>query len=287
MRVSRDNGKEHVKLPVVITAAGPSHSHLLHQTLATPENQRLTIARFLLDLVAQSAQRVAFVVSPGSADSIRALTAGHDLPVTLIEQSEPRGYANALYQARDFTAGEPFLHLVGDHFYLAQQSYPQHSLISALVSIFEREQASISAVQPTREALIGSFGTVAGPAAGQHDGRALYQIETVREKPTPTEAEQYLVAPGLRAGQYLCFFGVHLFTPEVMRILHENQSQSRSVSDALQTLAQRERYLGYVLPGSRFDLGSKYGLLQAQLAMCLQSQDRAEVVELMLELLAR
>jgi UTP--glucose-1-phosphate uridylyltransferase len=280
-----DNGRKPVKLPVVITAAGPSHSHLLHQTLATPENQRLTIARFLLDLVADSAQRVALIVSPGSADSIRALTAGHELPVTLIEQKEPRGYANALAQARDFTAGEPFLHLVGDHFYLAQPSYPQHSLISALVSIFEREQASISAVQPTREALIGSFGTVAGPAVGQHDGRAIYQIEAIREKPTPTEAEQFLVAPGLRAGQYLCFFGVHLFTPELMTIL--NTGQHATVSDALQALAQRERYLGYVLPGRRFDLGSKYGLLQAQLAMCLQSQDRAEVVEMMLELLAR
>ena len=36
------------------------------------------------------------------------------------------------------------------------------------------------------------------------------------EKPTPTEAEQRLIAPGLRAGYYLAFFGMHVFTPAVL-----------------------------------------------------------------------
>jgi UTP--glucose-1-phosphate uridylyltransferase len=277
-----------MKVPVVITAAGPSHSHLLHQTIVTPENQRLTMARFLLDLVQDAAQRIAFVVSPESASSIRALIGEQSsAPVTLIEQPEPRGYAHALFQARDFIAGEPFLHLVGDHFYLAQPPEPPKSLIARLLDLFEREQASISAVQATRESMIGSFGAAAGPAIAPH----LYQVETIREKPTPTEAEQFLVSPGLRAGQYLCFFGIHLFTPGLMRILDEEFfSQGRrpsSVSEALQLLAQRERYLACVLPGQRFDLGSKFGLLQAQLALSLQGPDRGDVLELVLELLAR
>ena len=47
----------------------------------------------------------------------------------------------------------------------------------------------------------------------------LYRVETVIEKPTPTEAEQRLMVPGLRAGYYLCFFGIHVLTPTVMDIL--------------------------------------------------------------------
>ena len=47
----------------------------------------------------------------------------------------------------------------------------------------------------------------------------LYEIETVLEKPTPTEAEQQLLVPGLRAGHYLCLFGMHVLTPAVMEIL--------------------------------------------------------------------
>ena len=49
----------------------------------------------------------------------------------------------------------------------------------------------------------------------------LYQVEQVIEKPTPTEAEQKLIVPGLRAGNYLCFFGMHVLTPSVMEILTE------------------------------------------------------------------
>jgi UTP--glucose-1-phosphate uridylyltransferase len=271
-----------MKVPVVITAAGPAHRHLLHQTLVTPTHERVSIARFFLDLVEPCAQRVAFIVSPGAA---------HDLPssVHLIEQPEPRGYAHALYQARDFVAGEPFLHLVGDHFYLPDPQASQN-LIQTLVQIHEAEQSSISAVHPTRESLLRSFGAVAGPVHASANATKLYQVETVMEKPTPTIAEQELISPGLRAGHYLCFFGIHLFTPALMTILGEYFTQGRapsSLAEALQTLARRERYLAAVLPGRRFDLGSPYGLLQAQLALSLQSADREEILTLLVELLAR
>lgn len=282
-----------MKVPVIITAAGPAHRTILQQTLVSPENQRLTMARLLLDLVQDAAQRVAFVVSPESAPLLRPLIAssGEGPPVTLLEQKEPLGYAHALFQAREFAAGEPILHLVGDHFYLADPPDPPRRLISNLLAVFEREQASVSAVQSTRESAIGSFGAVAGPALGVQGSMPLYQVETVREKPTPTEAEQDLVSPGLRAGHYLCFFGIHVFTPGLMRLLDEEYfSRGRrpaSLSEAMQLLAHRERYLAAILPGRRFDLGSKYGLLQAQLSLSLQGPDRETILALLVELLAR
>jgi len=45
---------------------------------------------------------------------------------------------------------------------------------------------------------------------GRPARKDLYAIETVLEKPTPTEAELRLIVPGLRAGYYLCFFGTHI-----------------------------------------------------------------------------
>ena len=75
----------------------------------------------------------------------------------------------------------------------------------------------MSAVQATRESLLPYYGTVGGRRVpGRQD---LYEIEDVIEKPTPTEAEQRLIVPGLRAGHYLCFFGMHVLTPAVMEIL--------------------------------------------------------------------
>jgi UTP--glucose-1-phosphate uridylyltransferase len=122
-------------------------------------------------------------------------------------------------------------------------------------------------------------------------GPDLYQIETVIEKATPTEAEQRLIVPGLRAGHYLCFFGIHVLTPTIIDIL-EKQSKAAGqqggveLADALAELPKREQYLALEKQDWRYDVGVKYGLLTAQLALALSGQDRDEVLSKLLELLA-
>ncbi|MGA2499761.1 MAG: UTP--glucose-1-phosphate uridylyltransferase, partial [Tepidisphaeraceae bacterium] len=115
-------------------------------------------------------------------------------------------------------------------------------------------------------------------------------VESVLEKPAPTQAEQTLIVPGLRAGHYLCFFGMHVLTPAVMEILGDliSQSPDRKVqlSDALALLARRERYLALELRGQRHNIGVKYGLLMAQLALALDGNDREETLSQLIELLA-
>src|SRR5690606_2276241 len=88
-----------------------------------------------------------------------------------------------------------------------------------LVEVAQAEQCAVSGVQATRESMLPYYGTVGGRRVqGRND---LYEVDTVVEKPTPTEAEQKLIVPGLRAGHYLCFFGMHVLTPAVMDLLAE------------------------------------------------------------------
>ena len=108
--------------------------------------------------------------------------------------------------------------------------------------------------------------------------------ERVQRAHLPQETK--VEVPGLRQGQYLCFFGMHIFTPTVMDILAQDGPFS-NLSLVLERLSKRERYLAAILPGLRFDIGSKYGLLQAQLALSLEGPDREEVLSMMLELAAR
>jgi len=56
---------------------------------------------------------------------------------------------------------------------------------------------------------------------------------------------------------------------------------------ALARLAKRERYLACELEAHRYDIGVKYGLLTAQMALALDGQDRDEVLSGLVELLAR
>lgn len=271
---------ESMKRKAVITAAGPGQRHLLHQTLATPDNRRPSIGDFLLELLGDSVGEAAIVIPAGATAHFEQLFSNAKIVVRLIEQNEPRGYAHAILQARDFVGDNSFIHLVGDHFYLANQG-DSRSLVDELVQLHEAEKCSVSAVSPTREALLPYFGAVGGPALRP----SVFHVETVLEKPTPTEAERSLHAAGIRQGHYLCFFGIHVFTPGLMSILAE--STETSLSTALQTLARRERYLAAIIPGRRFDIGSKYGLLQAQLALGLRGADRDEILTMMLELTAR
>ena len=117
----------------------------------------------------------------------------------------------------------------------------------------------------------------------------LYRVETVIEKPTPTEAEQRLMAPGLRAGYYLCFFGMHVLTPTIMELLESQLADSvgrASLSEALAELARREQYLAVEELDRRYDVGARYGLTMAQLALALSGRDRVEVLTQLVELLA-
>ena len=108
-----------------------------------------------------------------------------------------------------------------------------------LLEIATAENAPVSAVQPTRESQLTSFGTVGGRLVG--GARPLYQVESVLEKPTPTLAEQHLIVPGLRAGHYLCFFGMHVLEPDIFQLLEEQQQAAPErplgLSPALHALA--------------------------------------------------
>lgn len=267
----------------VITAAAPAQRTLPMQTLIDRDGHEKTVLRIILNEVrGAGVEQICVVIPPG--DEAAFSRAADDRNIIFIEQPQPRGYANALYTARAFTGRDSFLHLVGDHLHVGTDSA---SAAKRLVEVAAREGCSISAVQATRETLLSLYGTVGGQRiSGRED---LYRIEEVLEKPTPTEAEQRLRVSGLRSGHYLCFFGMHVFTPSVMDILerHLNDRPGQAtVSGALADLAQREQYLALDQVSRRYDVGAKYGLFQAQLALALSGQDRNRVLAQLLELVA-
>ena len=155
-----------------------------------------------------------------------------------------------------------------------------------LIDFANKHECAVSAVQATRETLIPNFGVVGG--TGYQKINSVYKINRVIEKPTPTIAEQKLISPGLRAGHYLCFFGMHVFTPTVMDILgnklKEEQDSKLHLSYALNALAQSELYLALEKNDLRYDMGDKYGLFKAQMALALNGKDRDQVLTELLEL---
>jgi UTP--glucose-1-phosphate uridylyltransferase len=272
----------------VITAAGKNQQTLPLQTLVDRDGiSKSALAILIEEVISAGIEEIAVVINPGAGPAYAAAAGSHARRVQFIEQPAPLGYGHAVHCAANYTGKEPFLLLVGDHLYLSNIA---NSCARQLVETAQAENCSVSAVQATHESKLPYYGTVGGRlVAGR---QRLYEIETVREKPTPTEAEQTLVVPGLRAGHYLCFFGMHILTPAVMEILGRLLAASApndrvQLSTALAELARRERYLASELLGRRHDIGDRYGLLTAQLALALAGKNRDEILTQLVELLVQ
>jgi len=271
----------------VITAAGKNQRTLPLQSLVDRDGATKTaLAIIIEEALGAGVEEVAIVIQPGDQTAYAAAAGPHAARVTFVEQPEPRGYGHAVACARKFTAGEPFLLLVGDHLYVNSEA---RGCARQLVELAASTSCSVSAVQATHESKLPYYGAVGCKRVAGQTG--LYEVTEVLEKPTPTEAEQRLVVPGLRAGHYLCFFGMHVLTSTVMDLLAGSVEAAGGkgvhLSAALAKLAKKERYLAAELKGRRYDIGAKYGLLTAQLALALAGDDRDEVLGGLVELLAQ
>jgi UTP--glucose-1-phosphate uridylyltransferase len=270
----------------LVTAANPSQRSLPLQTLVDQEGDTKAALRIILEEAAEAGiEEFCVVVCPGDETAYGEACGPLRSSVRFVPQPEARGYGHAVLCGRDFVGDHPFLHLVADHLHVAHGAT---SCARQLVDVAVAENASVSAVQPTRESQLTSYGSVGGRLVGGE--RPLYQIDTVLEKPTPTIAEQQLIVPGLRAGFYLCFFGMHVLGPELFDLLEEQLAAAPALplglSPALHTLATRQRYLAFSIDGRRYDIGAPYGLLYAQLALSLAGRDRDRVLTQLVELLA-
>ncbi len=270
----------------VITAAAENQRALPLQTLIDRDGEEKPVLAILVEqILLARVEEICVIVAPGAETPYANAVEKYLGHVRFVAQKEPRGYGHAVWSAREFLAGEPFLHLVGDHLYLNSEGAAP---AQRLLDVAQAEECSVSGVQITREGLLPNFGAVGGRRLPGRQG--LYRVETVLEKPTPTEAEQKLGITGMRAGHYLCFFGMHVLTPLVIEILGRqlaaNSGARVSLSGALAELAKHEQYLAMEEPHRRYDIGARYGLLTAQLALALNGKDRAEVLAQLVELLA-
>lgn len=274
----------------VITAASRKQRALPLQTLIDRDG----VSKSVLHIIINEAERagineVCVVVGSGDEDNYRQAAGEHNIKLYFVAQNEPHGYGHALYCAREFVEQESFLHMVGDHIYISASNT---GCAQALVELAQQQECAISGVQPTREHLLAYFGAVGGRRV--EGAKNLYLIDKVLEKPTPTQAEQDLMVPGLRNGHYLCYFGMHVLTPKVMELLElqckrlsGSSNEKIQLSPVLNELARYERYLALESQGRRYAVDVRYGLLTAQLALALSGRDRDEVLVTLCEMLAQ
>jgi UTP--glucose-1-phosphate uridylyltransferase len=182
--------------------------------------------------------------------------------VHYIRQKQPLGLGHAILCARKFIGDEPFAVLLGDD--ILQSDPPG---LKQMIDIYGQTQTSIIAVQEVPWEDVNKYGIIS-PAESLTSYK---MIADLVEKP-----ERDL------APSNLAVIGRYIIEPEIFAIL-ENQEPGRGgeiqLTDGLRILNLRKQMVAYPVQAKRYDVGDKFGYIQATIELALERPDLREQVK--------
>ncbi len=173
-----------------------------------------------------------------------------------IRQKEPRGLGHAIHCAKTFVGNEPFAVLLGDD--VVDSEKP---CLKQLMDCFDEYKTSILGVQSVPKEDVSKYGIV----DGLHIENRVYKVKDLIEKPSEEEAPTNVA-----------ILGRYIITPQIFEIL-ENTAPGKGneiqLTDALKTLISQEAMYAYEFEGRRYDVGDKFGFLQATIEFGLKKDE--------------
>ncbi|WP_455537667.1 UTP--glucose-1-phosphate uridylyltransferase GalU [Terrisporobacter sp.] len=170
-----------------------------------------------------------------------------------IRQKEPKGLGHAIHCAKSFIGNEPFAVLLGDDIVDAKTP-----CLKQMINAYDEYKTSILGVQEVAKENVDKYGIL----DVKHIEDRVYKVKDMVEKPAVEEAPSNIA-----------ILGRYIITPEIFNIL-ENQAPGKGgeiqLTDALQTLANKEAIYAYNFEGRRYDVGDKLGFLQATVDFALK-----------------
>jgi UTP--glucose-1-phosphate uridylyltransferase len=178
--------------------------------------------------------------------------------VTFALQETQEGFGHAVYQSREFAAGEPILLCLGDHLFRGRDSGPHLQLIQAYEVC---DGPPVSAVNRISAAELPGYGTIAGRRTTPNP--EIVAVSLIIEKPSVAVATQKLRVDGLNENEFLGWFGMHALAPSIFNILEEmiqkdvRQNGEFQLTYAQELQRQREPYFALEMQDcQRFDFGT-------------------------------
>lgn len=177
--------------------------------------------------------------------------------ITFAAQVTQEGYGHAVYQSKDFAAGEPVLLCLGDHLFRGRPESCHRQLIRAFDACGGK---SVSAVNRIPAEALRGYGTIAGTRRPENP--TLIDVSLIIEKPAVETARQHLRVDGLAADEFLGWFGMHALSPAIYTVLGEmiagevRQNGEFQLTYAQELLRRQEGYCALEMTaGRRFDFG--------------------------------
>jgi len=193
--------------------------------------------------------------------------------LTFIPQTDQKGLAHALYTAKDWLNGEPFLLILGDHSF---SSLTELTCAHQLIAEYEKTEQITIGREPTPLSEAYRFGCVGGEWEAD---RKLLVITLFYEKPDPDYVRQYLLVNGIGSDTVLTVFGQYILKPAIFdhikRLSDENKCERGEIqlTTALDALSQSTPVKGLVMEGKKIDIGVPEGYEKAMMAAILRSRE--------------
>lgn len=173
--------------------------------------------------------------------------------ISYIRQRETKGLGHAISKAHSFTGDDPFVVLYGDDVIMGKDP-----VAAQLCRAYEQYGKACVGIKQVAPEAISKYSSLKVQPLKDN----LYDVTDMIEKPA--------------RGQEFSLFSILgrcLLTPEIYDILDRTEPGAGGeiqLTDAMAVLARRGGIIGVDFTGKRYDMGSKLGVMQAQVETALR-----------------
>lgn len=179
--------------------------------------------------------------------------------IYFIRQKETKGLGHAVLCAKNFVGNEPFAVLYGDDVIDSQVPVTKQ-----LCDAYKKYHKGIVGVQAVSDEAITKYCSL----KTEHLESNCYNCTDMIEKPKKEEI----------MGNF-SILGRVILPPEIFDILEETPlgaGNELQLTDAMKTLAQTQGVIAVDYEGKRFDMGNKFGILEANIDVGLRHPETKE-----------
>lgn len=176
--------------------------------------------------------------------------------IHFIRQKEPKGLGHAIHCAKSFIGDEPFAVMLGDD--VVDAEVP---CLKQLMNCYEEYNTSILGVQQVEKSQVSKYGII----KNLNIEKCVYKVKDLIEKPSVKEAPSNIA-----------ILGRYILMPDIFDVLEKTKpgkGDEIQLTDALKNLLAHQVIYAYEFEGRRYDVGDKFGYLQATVGMALKRDD--------------
>ncbi|WML59257.1 UTP--glucose-1-phosphate uridylyltransferase GalU [Neobacillus sp. PS2-9] len=179
-----------------------------------------------------------------------------------VRQKEPLGLGHAILCAKKFIGNEPFAVLLGDD--IIDSEVPA---LRQMINKYNEVQSTILGCKEVPRMDVVKYGIV----EYSYKYNDMFKVQSLVEKPSIAEA------PSTQA-----IVGRYILSPVIFEMLEKIKPDEKGelqLTNAIDLLLAREPIFSYLIQGSRYDVGDKFGFLQASIDFALKRPELKKKLE--------